>query len=413
MHSLLWRGKRWFCLFFFILYSTVYSHIPSYSLVAPSHPVLQEVAKPVTQEELTSEKIQHLIQEMYAIAKGEKESSESVMLVGLAAPQVGVSKQIILADTGIQDGMKKEEAICASDLTLFINPKITWASEETSERIEGCYSTSQVFGSVARAQSIKIDYMDEEGGEHHDELFSGFPARVLQHEIDHLLGIRMPDKLQTTSHLHWIEEEDFAVYDPKTWEKNVSQETWTNIKEPQMIICSEAILLFDDTAISQEDIKKLLQHLEQEGMDQFVFMISSKDPCITEKIQLANYFNYPYFIAHNSNWIKELHPISENLQEEFLLINISSYKPRNLKKAYRYFIENKAILQLSENLLLDSISLNLDGSFAHYPPKNENGTDLGFYFISKKIFNFCLQADENLNETISKLAEQGYLFNFC
>ena len=73
-----------------------------------------------------------------------------------------------------------------------INPEITWMSEEQNEWYEGCFSTSRVCGIVSRPDKVKIKAYSEEGKIVEEE-YSGYTARIFQHEIDHLDGILFID----------------------------------------------------------------------------------------------------------------------------------------------------------------------------------------------------------------------------
>jgi len=107
--------------------------------------------------------------------------------VGLAAPQVGVSKQIL-----IYDPAPSEEK---GSYTALINPKIVAIEgEEFGE--EGCLSVRELCAEVKRARRIVVEARDLEGGELRFEA-EEWPARVLQHEIDHLNGILFIDHLST------------------------------------------------------------------------------------------------------------------------------------------------------------------------------------------------------------------------
>ena len=99
--------------------------------------------------------------------------------IGLAAPQVGVLKRIIVAETA--NGPKG-----------FINPRILKKSKETEIIEEGCLSFPGLFLKIKRAKEIEIEAFDEEGKKIKAE---GLLARVLQHEIDHLNGILFIDKI--------------------------------------------------------------------------------------------------------------------------------------------------------------------------------------------------------------------------
>ena len=102
--------------------------------------------------------------------------------IGLAAPQIGVSKRVIVIDDG-------------GDAYMMINPKITWKSKELSSFDEACLSVPDEHGEVIRPVSIKVKFQDKTGKYKHWKL-DGLKARVVQHEIDHLDGILFVDHLE-------------------------------------------------------------------------------------------------------------------------------------------------------------------------------------------------------------------------
>lgn len=94
--------------------------------------------------------------------------------VGLAAPQIGVLQRVIVF-------------ILDDNLKVLINPEITWKSAETVTEAEGCLSLANLSCEVERAERIKVEGTDLAGNRQEYEL-EGLPARILQHEIDHLNG---------------------------------------------------------------------------------------------------------------------------------------------------------------------------------------------------------------------------------
>lgn len=91
--------------------------------------------------------------------------------VGLAAPQIGINKNVFIA----------------RDIA-YINPKITWTSTDWQTFNEGCYSLPRdKFYTITRPKSIRMEWMNKKG-EHCQATFNGFTAEVLQHEYDHLQG---------------------------------------------------------------------------------------------------------------------------------------------------------------------------------------------------------------------------------
>ena len=103
--------------------------------------------------------------------------------VGLAAPQIGESWRIVTVDP--RDPQFEARAL--------INPKITSCIGEITGE-EGCLSLPNLYGQVKRAEEVSITYSDLEGKEH-KEVWKGFPARIVQHEIDHINGILFIERL--------------------------------------------------------------------------------------------------------------------------------------------------------------------------------------------------------------------------
>jgi peptide deformylase len=119
-------------------------------------------------------------------------------LVGIAAPQVGVSKRIFLTEIpGANSRGLAEDA-----LRVFINPEILEFSAESVVDYEGCGSVADanLFGEVERSQAVTVRYLDETGQEK-TGTFEGFLARIIQHEFDHLEGVVFTDKLHSTQTL--------------------------------------------------------------------------------------------------------------------------------------------------------------------------------------------------------------------
>jgi len=99
--------------------------------------------------------------------------------IGLAAPQVGILKRVIIVDIG-------------EGLNVFINPEIIEMDGEIID-VEGCLSIPGVYGEVARPQRLKVKAKDEKGLEFELEA-EGLFARAICHEIDHLNGVLFIDK---------------------------------------------------------------------------------------------------------------------------------------------------------------------------------------------------------------------------
>ena len=108
--------------------------------------------------------------------------------IGLAAPQVGVTKRIIVADVCKEENKREPRRL--------INPEIKWESEDLFAYEEGCLSLPEQYSDVARPKNVGIRYLDETGKRRELEA-EGLLAVCLQHEIDHLDGILFVDHISS------------------------------------------------------------------------------------------------------------------------------------------------------------------------------------------------------------------------
>jgi peptide deformylase len=106
--------------------------------------------------------------------------------IGLAAIQVGVPKRMLVMDIDQRDGKKNPR--------VFINPVITWKSDEMAVNEEGCLSIPEIWDEVERPARIRCEYLDRDGKKQELEA-DGLLAVCLQHEMDHLEGILFVDHL--------------------------------------------------------------------------------------------------------------------------------------------------------------------------------------------------------------------------
>ena len=110
---------------------------------------------------------------------------------GLAAPQVGKPWRLFVIDA---DELAEDYPECKGFKKVFINPEMIEESEETCSYSEGCLSLPGISENVVRPTTIKINYQDENFEEHEEE-FTGFQARIIQHEYDHLEGHVFTDRI--------------------------------------------------------------------------------------------------------------------------------------------------------------------------------------------------------------------------
>lgn len=196
-----------------------------YHYVEPNSPVLRKTAEIVPVGEIIKPETQAVIDRMFQLAYPEQGDKSKPVLVGLAAPQIGISKRIILVDIGA-DGKGG-----TANLQAFVNPEIISESEETIEGYEGCRSTDRVCGIVERRTEVRIKAYDRDGNLM-EQVVSGFPAVIFQHEIDHLDGIVFVDRVKRDEDLHWVEKEDFPQYrkDWKNWPHKITRQQWRQIQ---------------------------------------------------------------------------------------------------------------------------------------------------------------------------------------
>ena len=124
--------------------------------------------------------------------------------IGLAAPQIGINKRLIVMDVSPRAGLKryqlekdeKEEEIKPNPIQM-INPEITWVSEKKHTDQEGCLSIPGIMADVTRPSSCKVKYLDK-NGESKELRAEGILARCIQHESDHIDGILFIDHLSKT-----------------------------------------------------------------------------------------------------------------------------------------------------------------------------------------------------------------------
>ena len=160
------------------------------------HPVIRGSAEPVTLEELKSEAIQRLIDDMV-------ETMRDADGVGIAAPQVHVAKRIIVIEVVVDNPRYPKQM--EIPLTIIVNPEILSHSSDLLESWEGCLSVPDLRGRVPRWASLKVKGWDRHGSPVAFETRDFF-ARVVQHEVDHLDGRVYLDRLPDLSTLSFLRE---------------------------------------------------------------------------------------------------------------------------------------------------------------------------------------------------------------
>jgi peptide deformylase len=155
------------------------------------HPVLREVADEVDPTTVRSPAFQRLIDDMI-------ETMVEYHGVGLAAPQVHASLRVFVAHLDT-DGRAESEPIA------IVNPEIEVVGDVIVEGWEGCLSIPDIRGQVPRAREITVRGMDRKGSAF-ELRFQDFPARVIQHETDHLDGILFFDRMRSFDTLTYLDE---------------------------------------------------------------------------------------------------------------------------------------------------------------------------------------------------------------
>jgi peptide deformylase len=146
---------------------------------------LYQVAEPVAAEELGGSALHELIADML-------DTMAAYSGVGLAAPQIGISKRVVVFGVTANPRYPDAEAV---PTTVLINPQIEVLSGDTEGAWEGCLSVPGMRGYVERPDRIRYRGVDAQG-EPIDREVQGFHARVVQHETDHLDGILYPMRLE-------------------------------------------------------------------------------------------------------------------------------------------------------------------------------------------------------------------------
>lgn len=155
-------------------------------------PRLLEQARPIEQFDTP---------ELHALLADMRETMAHLNGAGLAAPQIGVGLQVVIF--GVARNPRYPQAEEVPD-TVLINPTLTPLSQEMEEDWEGCLSVPGLRGMVPRYARLRYRGFDEMGGRI-DRSVSGFHARVVQHECDHLQGILYPMRIRDFSKFGFIQ----------------------------------------------------------------------------------------------------------------------------------------------------------------------------------------------------------------
>ena len=168
------------------------------------HPVLRAKTRALHPSEIRTPRIQQLIDDMF-------ETMKEYQGVGLAAPQVHTNLRLFVAGFPPRRDENDEEVEDREDdgedvpMMALINPEIEPVTRETVEDWEGCLSIPEIRGRVPRARQIVVHAYDRTGKKIEIQA-SGFTARVIQHETDHLDGVLFLDRMKTFQSLTFLDE---------------------------------------------------------------------------------------------------------------------------------------------------------------------------------------------------------------
>ena len=159
------------------------------------HPILRQVAEPVSPEAIRSPEIQRLVEDML-------ETMADHDGAGLAAPQVHVPRRVVIY--GVDENPRYPDAE-SIPLTVLVNPRITALDDEQEEDWEGCLSVPDLRGRVPRFTRVRVEAYGRDGKQLRFDA-AGFHARVVQHECDHLDGKVYLDRMQSMEALSFLPE---------------------------------------------------------------------------------------------------------------------------------------------------------------------------------------------------------------
>lgn len=198
----------------------------------PNDPNLYKIAKKVPKKNLQEKWFLDIVEEMKVTAGvNQHKNKNTPIMVGLAAPQIGYSLQLVFVDFSAKVTRGKEYV----KNIFMVNPEILEYGKQMKRGREGCYSTKidwcSFNGIVKRAQKVKVKYMTLDGMEKIEDV-SGFTAVIIQHEVDHLNGKVFVEHIQKEKDLHIVLEGESSKYkknflnwrriiDPKYYFENI------------------------------------------------------------------------------------------------------------------------------------------------------------------------------------------------
>ena len=169
--------------------------------IQTGHPNLKAINKKIVN--FSNPELSQLIADL-------KDTMYEVGLIGIAAPQIGENFMVFITEPRKTDTRPADQT---DEFRVYINPKIVWSSKEQIEIWEGCGSVcdAKLFGSVFRPKVIEVEAFDLQNRKFGFKC-DGILGRVIQHEMDHLLGVEFIEKIADYSKLKSL---DFYIKDIK------------------------------------------------------------------------------------------------------------------------------------------------------------------------------------------------------
>jgi len=162
-------------------------------IVQAGHPVLRQKARPLSPDEIRGPDVQRIIEAM-------RETMRDAPGVGLAAPQVGLGLQLVViedkpayVERGDPDEMRARGRTPVP-FQVLVNPRLNIVDATPVEFFEGCLSVTDMMMVVPRLRAVRVEALDHTGSPISLSA-DGWPARILQHEIDHLRGVLCIDRM--------------------------------------------------------------------------------------------------------------------------------------------------------------------------------------------------------------------------
>ncbi|MFY0598174.1 MAG: peptide deformylase [Cyclobacteriaceae bacterium] len=164
-------------------------------IIKMGNPMLREISKEVSQEEISSANFQTFIDDLV-------ETMRFHSGAGIAAPQVGTLKRIFTMEMRENTRYPDKESF---PLHIIINPNITFLNDHKTDSWEGCLSIPGIRGKLSRYERISLTGIDRAGNPIEKEL-EGFASIVAQHELDHLDGVLLIDRMESMHTLTFQDE---------------------------------------------------------------------------------------------------------------------------------------------------------------------------------------------------------------